>query len=184
MVDFVRHRMSLDLAQFSPGQYDLGELWIEPMTGYRAADLAWLSLECYRGTPDWDLDPDLQTFEGCKKFISALLGGDEVFGGRQGAFRGDLSFVLLHGSELCGANYALFGKEIAFIIDFALAPSVRGRGIGRMFLDYALQRYKEAGYSTAMLLVTGANEPAVRLYKSLGFKVDDTHTVSVMISDK
>jgi ribosomal protein S18 acetylase RimI-like enzyme len=48
-----------------------------------------------------------------------------------------------------------------------------------MFLAHTLNRYQEAGYKKALLLVTATNEPAVRLYRSMGFEVEDTHTVDV-----
>lgn len=179
MLTFVRHRMELGLEKFSV-QIPMPEgFQIDPVTTAGVDDLARLSLDCYIDTPDWDLDPALQTFEGCRDFISELLSGQEIFGGRQGKFLGDLSFVLRHGKELAGAAYTLFSEDTAFIIDFAVAPPVRGRGIGRAFMSYALQRYREAGYQKALLLVTATNEPAVRLYKSLGFQVEDTHTVEV-----
>jgi mycothiol synthase len=51
-----------------------------------------------------------------------------------------------------------------------------GRGLGRTLMNAGLDRMRERGVHTASLYVEGDNEPAVRLYRSLGFT---DHTVDV-----
>lgn len=57
----------------------------------------------------------------------------------------------------------------AYIEDFYLAPSVRGRGVGTKMLDYALQRAEGQGADAIMLDVRSANTAAQRLYARFGF---------------
>lgn len=57
----------------------------------------------------------------------------------------------------------------AYIEDFYLAPSVRGRGVGTKLLDYALQRAEGQKADRIMLDVRSANSAAQRLYERLGF---------------
>ena len=170
MLTYVRHRMGLDLAEFTPEPHEAGDFQIEAVNSASADDLARLSIECYMDTPDWDLDPDLQTFEGCRDFISKLFSGQEIFGGEQGKFRGDLSFVLRRGKELAGAFYTLFSEDTAFIIDFAVAPSVRGQGVGRDVFDVCprtlqrggIQESAAAGYFHERARGAAIQEPWVR----------------------
>ena len=52
--------------------------------------------------------------------------------------------------------------------------SHRGHGLGRALVLKALEGFQAAGSRRVMLEVTASNEPAVRLYRSLGFKVTRT----------
>lgn len=57
----------------------------------------------------------------------------------------------------------------AYLEDFYLHPSVRGRGVGTKLLDYALQRAEGQGADSIMLDVRAANSAAQRLYARFGF---------------
>lgn len=179
MPTYTRHRMSLDLSSLPPVPENPGGYSINTMEGADSAELASLSIDSYMDTPDWDLVPELQTREGCQAFINKLFSGEDVFDGQEGHFRKDLSFTLSSGGTLCGAVYTLLTHDAAHIIDFAVAPAFRGKGVGRFFLGSVLRKYRDAGYRCAFLLVTAHNDPAVRLYTRLGFSIDSTHTVDI-----
>ncbi len=49
-------------------------------------------------------------------------------------------------------------------------PAAQGTGLGRALVLAGLERMERSGLSTAMLYVDAANEPALRLYRSLGFR--------------
>jgi [ribosomal protein S18]-alanine N-acetyltransferase len=59
----------------------------------------------------------------------------------------------------------------AEILTVAVAPAVRGRGLGRLLVEEALRRLYREGIAACFLEVDQANEPAMRLYRSLGFEV-------------
>lgn len=48
-------------------------------------------------------------------------------------------------------------------------PDAAGKGLGRALMNAGLARLRERGCETAALYVEADNEPAVRLYRSLGF---------------
>jgi ribosomal-protein-alanine N-acetyltransferase len=54
----------------------------------------------------------------------------------------------------------------------AVRPECRRRGLGRALMAYVLSQAREKGALRATLEVRRANEPALRLYESLGFTVE------------
>ncbi len=71
---------------------------------------------------------------------------------------------------------AVFGYAIAIIVldeseilNIAVAPAVRGSGIGGVLLDSALQQVRARGANAVYLEVRESNESARRLYLSRGF---------------
>jgi ribosomal-protein-alanine N-acetyltransferase len=59
------------------------------------------------------------------------------------------------------------------ILDLAVGPEQRRRGLARWLLEYALDRARRGGAQRAFLEVRRGNEPALALYRSLGFRVLD-----------
>ena len=81
-----------------------------------------------------------------------------------------LRFVLEKGGEIVGYSVVWVIKEEAFIMAFAISPEHRGRGLGREFLRMLLQELKgKAG--VVQLDVRKSNLPAIRLYRSMGFRI-------------
>lgn len=173
MPELTRYRMSLDLPHFESKAPVPVNYRVEPIKLEDIDTLAVLMVESYRDTSDWDLMPELQTVEGCRLYLAELFSGRPIFEGRQGEFRSGLSFKVMCGDQICGAMYSLFTDGTVYIIDFSVEPECRQRGVGTVFLSYALDRYREEGYSQAVLFVTESNMGAVRLYKKLGFEVEE-----------
>jgi len=59
----------------------------------------------------------------------------------------------------------------AEILTVAIAPSERGRGLGRLLMEEAMRRLYREGTAACFLEVDQANKAAMRLYRSLGFEV-------------
>lgn len=78
-----------------------------------------------------------------------------------GEYAGNCSFESKGGSRRAkhraGIGIALFQKYTGF-------------GLGRLMLQYLLEKIKEQGFEQAELTVVGGNDRAYHLYKSLGFK--------------
>lgn len=53
----------------------------------------------------------------------------------------------------------------------AVDPGARGRGIGRALFEAAHDALAAVGVTTAWLVTTNDNAPAIRLYESLGYRV-------------
>ncbi len=52
----------------------------------------------------------------------------------------------------------------------AVKPSHQRRGLGRALVVTTLRRLRELGYSSAYLTTGSENQPAISLYRSLGFE--------------
>ena len=67
----------------------------------------------------------------------------------------------------CGIRNIAGEGEITNVV---VAAKFRRRGIGRLMLEYMLERAKEVGIGDCTLEVRKSNLPAIRLYESLGFQ--------------
>ncbi|NPA42082.1 MAG: ribosomal protein S18-alanine N-acetyltransferase [Aquificae bacterium] len=81
-----------------------------------------------------------------------------------------LRFVLEDGEKVVGYAILWLIKEEAFIMTFAIDPEYRNRGLGKFFLKELINRLKDKT-KLLQLDVRKTNLPAIRLYRSLGFKV-------------
>ena len=59
---------------------------------------------------------------------------------------------------------------VGYVDYLAVAPRVRGRGLGRALLLHGLARLRSAGLTVAELSVQGENASATRLYESVGMR--------------
>ncbi len=66
--------------------------------------------------------------------------------------------------------YQIVADEM-HILDLAVGPERRRRGLARWLLSYALDRARGRGAERAFLEVRRSNEPALALYRSFGFRV-------------
>jgi GNAT superfamily N-acetyltransferase len=74
------------------------------------------------------------------------------------------------------ASLATVANGIGVYLNVIARESVRGRGYGRAVVAAALNWSREAGATTASIVVVATNTPAVTLYKSFGFaQVYDYH---------
>lgn len=58
-----------------------------------------------------------------------------------------------------------------------LASDYRGKKLGGPLLQIGLRRMVEKGAQRVILYVEADNEPALKAYERLGFKVDEEHVV-------
>jgi len=61
------------------------------------------------------------------------------------------------------------GTDDAHLEDLYVEDAARGSGIGRELVEAALQRARERGCARIELDANEANEPALQLYRSVGF---------------
>lgn len=73
----------------------------------------------------------------------------------------------------CGAGFGRVAEEVPELA-VALDPACRGRGVGTRLLRAMLRLLADEGYPAVSLSVQKAN-PAVRLYRRLGFRVVREH---------
>lgn len=86
------------------------------------------------------------------------------------AIPGPMALTLLDdGVGPIASGYASIGEGRAQLSDIVVAPTARGRGVGRRLVNGLLAWAERQGCSEAMLQVLAGNLAARRLYTSLGF---------------
>ena len=77
----------------------------------------------------------------------------------------------LLGSAKMHANRPAQGSHVG-TASFMVGSAARGRGIGRLMGEYAVDWHRSAGFEAIQFnAVVSTNEAAVRLWESLGFKI-------------
>lgn len=120
-----------------------------------------------RDYTDCDWDSIERIHDSARKIELKLAGLDEAFlplkvaAEREGLFDYPGLFVAEKGSEVIGFA-ACTEDELAWLY---VDPQYMRRGIGRMLSEYALNTFPGIRYIEALK----GNEPALALYKSLGF---------------
>lgn len=169
---FKRHRMELPLPE------PLAEVPLPP--GYR-----WMP---------WD--DSLLALHAEVKFLSFQHHDDAIIfpalGSRAGCH--ELMHAIRHRDNFCPeATWLVVGPEggvgtIQGLIDsngfggiqnLGVIPECRGLGIGKALLVKALAGFARRGVPRAFLEVTASNEPAVRMYRAMGFRAYKTFYRSV-----
>ncbi|MGA7861927.1 MAG: GNAT family N-acetyltransferase [Thermoplasmata archaeon] len=129
-------------------------------------ELTALDWRTYRGTPDQSLLSG--TPEGNRELLENALAG--LFG----AYLDDASPAARNSAG------ALVGFAVAcqeslrsgILLDLAVDPEFRRRGLGEALVLRTLRALLALGYSSAHLWVTEGNHPARALYEKVGFTVD------------
>jgi GNAT superfamily N-acetyltransferase len=89
------------------------------------------------------------------------------------------TYVLEHAGEVVGTyllkpNQPALGSHVANA-GFMVAPTARGLGIGRQMGEHCLGEARRLGFRSMQFnFVVATNEPAVRLWKQLGFYIVGT----------
>lgn len=68
---------------------------------------------------------------------------------------------------------SIHGRDV-YLYALEILPHLRGRGYGACFMEQIISMLGEHGYSGLSLQVSGANEPALGLYKKTGFRITET----------
>jgi ribosomal-protein-alanine N-acetyltransferase len=78
-------------------------------------------------------------------------------------------FVVVYNGIVTGYVCLMSLFEEAQILDIAVAPEQRGRGIARILMDCAISVAREKGAELLALEVRASNGAAITLYKRCGF---------------
>jgi GNAT superfamily N-acetyltransferase len=96
-------------------------------------------------------------------YVGGLLQGDS------GRFMPDASYVALEGDRIVGAILVTDWMGMPLVAELGVAKDRRGRGVGRSLLEESMNRLAGLDVPRLALYVTLGNDPAVSLYRSLGF---------------
>lgn len=85
----------------------------------------------------------------------------------------DLPMVAMVDAERVGLGWATIEKpetDVAHLYQMWVRPEFRARGIGQSLVASAVAWARKHTVGTLVLQVTCGNEPAIKLYKSMGFE--------------
>ena len=119
------------------------------------------------------------TTEEWQDYVSGLVNGLGC-----GHFSPAMSFVVARASdgELDAAVITTdLGPMVAHIAQMAVDPSARGRGLGASLVRAAQSAAIAQGFRHMTLLVAASNQPAVKIYESLGFRDRAAFVVAVRL---
>jgi GNAT superfamily N-acetyltransferase len=80
--------------------------------------------------------------------------------------------VAVEDGRVVGMIETMLEDDHLWIENVCVAPDAQGRGIGRLLLERAEQKAREAGRFELRLLTNGAFEANVLLYKRHGYTID------------
>jgi ribosomal protein S18 acetylase RimI-like enzyme len=169
----LRHSMGCSLSNTTPPPEPRWPESVKLTTVRRVPfeELTTLDWRTYRGTPDETLLSD--TLEGNRELLANAMDG--LFG----QFLDDASpAVQDSGGTLVG--FAVACQESlrsGILLDLAVDPRFRRRGLGEALVLRTLRALLALGYSKAHLWVTDGNQPARSLYEKVGFAVDATAAI-------
>ena len=90
--------------------------------------------------------------------------------GEYGPFLPEASFVVADGGRIVGASLVTMFESRPFIAHAVVHPDAQRRAIGASLITASGNALLSAGHARLDLFVTEANEPAVALYRKLGFE--------------
>jgi len=80
--------------------------------------------------------------------------------------------LAVEGDRIVGMLETMLEDDHLWIENVCVAPQAQGRGIGRLLLELAEEKAREAGRRELRLLTNGAFEANVSLYRRHGYTID------------
>jgi GNAT superfamily N-acetyltransferase len=159
---FKRYRMEVDLSTLPPLTLPDGFSclpWSEDLLQTHAEVL----FGSFQGEIDANVFPSLGDLIGCQALMIEIS--------RKWGFLPGATWLLTGPGGACGSVQGIRERSgVGAIQNLGILPFWRGQGLGQALLLAALHGFHTAGLARAMLEVTAENEPAVCLYRGLGFR--------------
>lgn len=130
------------------------------------AGLGDLMLAAYRGTVDDEGETEADAVAEVERTLS----------GEYGPFLTDCSIAVDDDARIGGASLVTLWDGRPILAHLVVHPEARRRGLGTFLMATSGNALVRAGYAHVDLFVTEENEPAVSLYRKLGFRVVDRLT--------
>lgn len=132
-------------------------------------DLAHLLAASYRGHVDSEINDQYRSIPGARQFLSNIIRFPGC--GRFAALASVLAIDENTG-RVCGMCLTSnISSAAGHITQVCVLPGLRGARVGYELLRRALRNLVDNGSSSVSLTVTCSNADAIRLYKSLGFRI-------------
>jgi hypothetical protein len=163
LIYFKRYRMELDLRlPRPPAELPRGFRWLAWEPGLLEQH-ARVKFHCFAGETDAVVFPSLGHLSGCRDLMTAIAG-------RPGFCPRATWLVAGEDGPVATVQGLLDSNRFGGIQNLGVVPECRGLGIGKALLLKALAGFVSVGVRRAFLEVTAKNEPAVRMYRAIGFR--------------
>jgi ribosomal protein S18 acetylase RimI-like enzyme len=151
-------------ASSSPGP---GPISLVPWKQWNLTEAAEVMQRAHEGGVDAEMNELYRTSEGCRALLTNVLRHRGC-----GSAVPEASVLAREGASGRAAGFAVVTETAArhaHLAQLAVAPRFQRQGIARQLLARVRERLTHLGFDTLSLMVSGANERALRLYRSLGF---------------
>ena len=135
-------------------------------------DVAHLVTAAYRGHVDSEINDQYRSIPGARHFLTNIIRypGCGNFSSAASTLAVDQKSGRVTGACLASMVSATSGH----ITQLCVLPALRGSGLGYQLLRQSLKHLAELGCKTMSLTVTSTNVDAIRLYKAVGFRSQNT----------
>ncbi len=168
---FARMRMEAPTRRWPPSAVPL-----KPPEEAEVPGLARFFMEVYEGHAEQQYGMHVGSEEDWRGYISGILRGET------GRFMPESSFVSLDGGKLAGAILVSHWMGSPLVAELGVASDHRRHGIARALAAAASTRLAALEEPRWALYVTMGNEPAIALYRGLGFAQAGGQTVTARIA--
>lgn len=160
---FKRYRMELDLRLPRPSALlPAGFDWV-PWSAGMLESHAQVKFRCFADEIDAVVFPSLGHLSGCRDLMTAIA--------TRPGFCSSATWLVGDGNEIVGTVQGLLDSSgFGGVQNLGVVPEYRGHGIGPALLLKALEGFVAVSARRAFLEVTARNEPAVRMYRRMGFR--------------
>jgi ribosomal protein S18 acetylase RimI-like enzyme len=136
--------------------------------------------DSYQGHIDARINDQYCSLHGSLRFLHNIVRfpGCGIFDPNESWLLRDARSSALLGMILCSR----VADNVAHITQLCIAPSQRGKGIGRLLLHRCMSHLAQSSFTAITLTVTEANHQAVKLYQDSGFAT--RHRFDAMVCDK
>ncbi|MBV8898123.1 MAG: GNAT family N-acetyltransferase [Acidobacteriaceae bacterium] len=133
-------------------------------------EIAHLVSAAYKGHVDSDINDQYRTIPGARQFLTNIIRYPGC-----GQFSPAASLLALDDrtGRVCAASLAsLVSADSGHVTQLCVLPALRGAHLGYELLRQSLERLAQLGCTTTSLTVTCSNTEAIRLYESMGFRIE------------
>ena len=140
-----------------------GDLVLQPPEEDEVLGLTKFLMEVYEEHMEQRYGIHVGPEEEWRGYVAGLFKGDS------GQYMPDASYVALEDGRIIGAVLITHWMGMPLVAELGVAKERRGRGLGRALLQAAMNRLAGRDEARLALYVTVGNNPAVALYRSMGF---------------
>lgn len=165
---FKRFRMEVDVQVPLPAVPELpaGYEWV-PWEECLLDVHAEVKFQCFVEEVDSRIFSSLSNREGCRRLMREISA--------QAGFKPEATWMIACDDAYCATVQGLRERSgLGAIQNVGVTPEHRGRGLGRALMLQSLHGFQRCGVHRVHLEVTASNDPAIRLYRRLGFRCRKT----------